>query len=206
MKVARFLEGRVCRNGQLGRIRDQFSEFEGLFARGVDNLALRRGAGRGIHLQPRRGRCDQHLPHGRARRAQHFPAAGQTGTDARFELFEIRSGQGLHQFDPRPIGSQLVGQDHGQRCPNPLAHFGFSDRQRHRPIRIHPDPSVRLELFRAFFFFRAKQSAPVKGDNERRSPERGGFEKGAARRAHGFFFGFVLAAPAARRMALRIRG
>ena len=86
------------------------------------------------------------------------------------------------------------------------------------PSGADADPSIRLELSRRVFFrrvflrssffagsfFAAKEPLLVERDDERRAPERGCLEKGAARSDHGFFL--VRSAVAAFRIALRMRG
>ena len=184
----------------------------------MNHFAFGRGTSRPIHFPPRRGRRDEHLARSGRSLPQRFPTASETKTAASAEPLEIGTRRGLHQLDARPIGFELVGQNHRERRANALTHLGFSDGQRHRSVSIDADPSIRLELSRRLFFrrvffrrvffrrlfFRAQKPIPVEGDDERRASERGCLKKGAARSDHGFFC--VRSAVAAFRIALRMRG
>ncbi|MNF91469.1 hypothetical protein D3C81_1312210 [compost metagenome] len=82
----------------------------------------------------------------------------------------------LPYFDPRPIGFQFIGHDHGQAGAHALAHFRTVAHHGHRAIRGNAhidlgviDPAVGhtvgAELF-LFLFGKRLLPAPTGGDNQ----------------------------------------
>ena len=140
VEIARLLQRRIGWDRKLRGVGDQLSVFETAFARGVDDLALCRGAGRAIDFPSRRSRGDEHLASSGASLPQHFPTGRDTGAAASSELLELRARRGLHQLDARPIGFELIGQDHRERSANALTHLRFSDGQRHGPVGLRRGP------------------------------------------------------------------
>ena len=100
-----------------------------------------------------RGRGHQHLPGGRADRAQQVPAmaetaaaAGQLGVPLR--VLEGLRGQRHFDLHPFPGTVQFVGNDHGNAGVGALAEVGLPDPDRHRLVGADLQEGVRLERHR----------------------------------------------------------
>ena len=93
--------------------------------------------------------------------------------------------------------ARIMASDVRTPCP-----IRFADCRRDRAIEVDADPAIRPERRRRLFV-RAKNALAVETNNERRTTERGRFQKCAARRHHDVF---SCINAAARRIAFRIRG
>jgi hypothetical protein len=145
---------------------------------------------------PARGRRGhEHLPRASRGLPKNFPAAAQAPAAACSQVLEIRPRRCLHNGDARPIGFQLLSQNHGERGTDALAHFRFTDRQRDGPIFIDSDPAIGPKFTSIARRYRANYSSrSVKAENERDAAKRARFYKSATRRSHPLYFGISAAA------------
>ena len=127
-------------------------------------------AGGPVH-PPRPGcRRNQHLPRGRTRFPQRRPRRPHAGAAAGALHAKQRIGVGLvgrGELDAHlgPISLQLLGEQHGERRGDPLAHLGAIHHDQHPLVRADAQPCVRRERTR-----RHRRSArarrQVKADDE----------------------------------------
>ena len=201
LKSLRDFERRVFRKREFARVGNERAKLESPF--GVScttapriGLALVRR-----NLPLRRRGCDQHLARSGSGGTHHRPAIFHAAAAAGAEIVERRRpGRSLHQLDARPIRAQFIGQHHGERGADALAHFRFADRQRDRAVRIDSHPSIRLELVR----LGRKNATPSKPMMSDAPPSAAVFRK--VRRDVVITSFSPASTPPARLIALRIRG
>ncbi len=104
---------------------------------GLHSEALRRR----LHQQRPRGGSGLAVPveFGQGRRR----ATGHLQADRGMRVH--RRGLRVRDLDLRPIGVQLLSDEHRQRGPDPLAHFGMREQNGDAVIAPHTDKRIRCK-------------------------------------------------------------
>ncbi len=189
IELRRILELDVLRRRELRRLFGELAVGE-LLAALVDHHALFRAAVGGIGFPGFRGRGDEHRARRRARLAHRLPVPAHRGRSAGRLHAEDRIGERLidpRLLDPhpRPVGVQLLGDQHGNRRVHALAHLG--ETAHHGDIVVRRDAQIgahpRLLPGALSEPGRARQG---EADDEASAGHRGGLEEFAARGIHWF--------------------
>ena len=92
------------------------------------------------------------------------------------------SGGSVLDADPRPVAVQLLGDEHGEPGPDPLAHLGVGEQHRHRFVGRDADERVRIgRRFSCWLRHRACLARYVEGDEQARPGKERFTEQLAAR-------------------------
>ncbi len=128
---------------------------------------------------------DQHLPGGGARLRQAVPFAPDTAAPpchhdgAECRVVVSRGHWRRLDADFAPIALQFLGDQHGERGIDPLAHFRLVDDEGHRAVTTHAEEGVRRKgRLRRFRGLVAK--GEIEPEYESAADEGAGFEKIAA--------------------------
>ena len=117
----------------------------------VDDLAGFGATARRIDAPAARRRLDQHRPRRRARLAQNRPEGADgigvsSGLNAQIGVgVEGVAGWRMGESHLRPIGVELLGQDHRDRGVDPLPHLHLRHDQGHLAGGVDPDEGVGRE-------------------------------------------------------------
>src|SRR5262249_29799910 len=96
------------------------------------------------------------------------------------ELLEVRPRRRLHQAHLRPVGVELLGEDHRQRRAHPLSHLLLADGEHRLSRRLDPDPRIRAEGVRLVGGEDA--AVPADADDERAAGDGADLEEFASSR------------------------
>ena len=178
------LEGHVGRDGgrgDRGGFRDELPVGETPFARRVHDGAVL-GPARGLVDPPRRGGSGEEQLPGRGTR---LPQRGVGGADARAasgalhaeHRVDVRLVRG-RELDPDlgPVGVELLGEQHGQRRGDALAHLRAVHHDEHALVGADPQPRVGREGG-SRTGAEATASGEMKPDDQARAGRAGGLEE-----------------------------
>ncbi len=146
-EVLRVLERGGVRRREGGRLVRELPVAEAPAARPVHDLTALGPAAGALDAPSLRSRSDQHLTGRGARCAQQLIGAPHAGAAARAHPPHPRARVcgDVPEANQRPLGLQLLGEDHREGRVRALPHLRLVDGEGHDAIGADPDPGVRLE-------------------------------------------------------------
>src|SRR5262249_11039941 len=133
------------RNRQPGCVGSKLAEVELTPAFGMVDCSVFRHAAFGIYVPSLCRGLNKHLARSCSRFPQIAPASLDTPAPTGPKALKPGPRHRLFDAHARPISAELVGQDHEQRGPHALTHFGFPQGQSDCAFVVDSNPSVRSE-------------------------------------------------------------